>query len=135
MKRLADWRPRLIGYLATTARREFSYGHHDCALFWAGAVEAMTGVDLAQDWRGKYANRKAGLRMLRKAGYADPFDLAARTFAEIPPAFAQVGDLAVMDTPAGPACGVVQGSGVYVLGMEGLALMSMMGALRAFRVI
>ena len=44
------WRSALAAYIAETMRKPFAWGLHDCALFAAGAVEAMTGNDPAADY-------------------------------------------------------------------------------------
>lgn len=129
-----DWKLSLIQYLAESARKPFAPGQHDCALFAAGAVEAMTGVDYARPFKGRYTTLKGGVRLLREAGFADHIALAASRLDEIAPAFAAPGDLAVIDTPEGPAMGVVQGESVYVLTVDRLGLVPMLGATRAFRV-
>lgn len=54
MTRCEDWHARLAAYVFDAGRTPFAYGSHDCALFAAGAVEAMTGTDLAAGWRGIY---------------------------------------------------------------------------------
>lgn len=133
--RLPDWRRRLAGYLAEVGRAPFRPGAHDCALFVAGAVRAMTGVDLAAQYRGRYTTLRGGYRVLRKEGVADHIALAAAIFEEVPTAFAQVGDVAVMPSEIdGGALGVVQGEMVYVLQPAGMALVSRMHMERAFRV-
>lgn len=113
--RLPDWKSRLIAYLAEAAHKPFQPGVHDCALFSAGAVLAMTGVDFAADWRGRYTTLNGGLRVLRKAGFADHIELAAMSFDAVHPAFAQVGDLAVIPSPEGDILGVLRGETIYVL--------------------
>lgn len=130
-----DWRDRLVAYLHSARVRPFEFGQHDCSLFAADCVAAMTGVDMASDWRGRYATMRGGLRVLRKAGFDDHVALAAAHFPEVTPLLAQPGDLAVVPTDDGPALGVVQGEAVYVLGPRGLGLVSILSAVRAFRVI
>lgn len=135
--RLPDWRARLADYLAEVAGRRFRPGSHDCALFAAGAVAAMTGHDLAAEWRGKYLSLGAGRAMLRARGYADHIDLASEYFRPVSPALAQVGDLAVLpgDLPAeAGALGVVQGAAVYALRPQGLVTINRLHMKRAFRV-
>lgn len=134
MMRQPDWKLRLIQYLSEAARTPFAPGRHDCALFAAGAVEAMTGMDYARPFKGRYTTLKGGLRILREAGFADAVALAAAWLPEIAPAFAAPGDLAVIDTAAGPALGVVQGAGIYVLTPDRLGVVPLLGASRAFRV-
>lgn len=139
MSRKPDWKLHLMQYLAECARRPFEVGQHDCALFWAGAVEAMTGVDPADKWRGKYTTIAGGLKLLKKAGFSDHVAVAASMFVEIPVAFAAPGDLAVLpaaDDPSSLAmAGIVQGEGIYHLAPTGLAVAPLISATTAFRVI
>lgn len=85
----------------------------------AGAIEAQTGIDLAAPWRGRYHSFAAGRRLLRRAGYADHVALVADHLAPGHASTAQVGDIAIIPTETGPAGGVVQGAGVYALGLDG----------------
>lgn len=130
-----DWQARLVAYLHEARLRPFAFGQHDCSLFAADCVAAMTGADMAAEWRGRYATMRGGLRLLRRAGFDDHIALAAHHFPEISKMLAQPGDLAVVPTEDGPALGVVQGEAIYVLGPTGLGLVSILSAQRAFRVI
>lgn len=128
-----DWRPRLQAYLASAARKPFAYGIHDCALFAFGAVQAMTGLDMARGFRG-YRTLAGAIKRLRKAGLADQFALVDRHLREIPVAFASVGDLAVVPGDDGDAFGVVQGEYIHVLTRAGLASVPLLAAKRAYEV-
>jgi hypothetical protein len=109
----------LIAYAADAGQRPFRPGRHDCALFAAGWVKIVTGHDLARGWRSKYRSLSKGQHMLKDAGFADHVALAATHLPEIAPAFAQVGDLAVLETQA---FGLVAGEMIYCLRPEGLGL-------------
>ncbi len=137
MIRHPDWQARLTAYLAQVSATAFAPGHLDCALFAAGAVEAQTGVDHADDWRGRYIDLAEGMGLLAEAGHADHVALVATLLPEVPVAEAQPGDIVVM--PLGralPSLGVVQGSHAYLLVEDGrgLVLRPMGEAVRAFRV-
>ncbi|NRB19956.1 MAG: hypothetical protein HRU33_21015 [Rhodobacteraceae bacterium] len=133
--RLPDWRPRLSAYLAENGARAFRPGFHDCALFAAGAVEAMTGTDAAAQWRGTYRSLEDGQSLLQRAGYSDHVALVAAYLSEVHPSQAAVGDLAALPGSDGrPALGVVQGASVYVLQPSGMALVNRLQIERAFRV-
>lgn len=133
--RLADWRVRLDAYFAMVVGTPFQYGRHDCALFVAGAVEAMTGSDPAAPWRGRYTTLEGGLKALRKAAYLTPLELVGDLFAPVAPALAQVGDIAQLDVEGGlPALGIVAGEVVAVLRPEGLGWVPRMLAVSAWRV-
>ena len=132
--RLPDWQTRLIGYLNAAARCPFKVGTHDCCLFAAGAVRAMTGSDPAAGYRERYTTLKGGLRVLRKAGFKDHVDMAQTLFSEVHASRAAPGDLAVVDTPEGAALGVVQGESVYVLGPDRIGLLPIAAARLFLRV-
>lgn len=133
--RLPDWSPRLFAYLAGVTRRPLAPGAHDCALFAAGAVEAMTGVDPAAAWRGQYRSFNAGLKALRQAGFRNHVALVASQFPAVPPAFAQVGDIGVIRQRGQlPALGIFTGESLAVLRDTGLGFAPRALARQAWRV-
>lgn len=115
LQRRPDWILRLMAWLESCHATPFAYGRHDCALFAAGAVEAMTGHDFAAPFRGRYATLAGGLRVLRRAGFADHVELAAHHLPAVHPAYARQGDLLVFAGEAGRVLAVMQGQGAYVL--------------------
>jgi hypothetical protein len=136
LKRHPDWQPRLARYLALVARTAFQPGVLDCATFAAGAVEAMTGTDLAAGWRG-YGSLEEGFQRLSAAGFDDHVALAASLLEEVPVAQAGPGDVAVLQLGRNlPSLGIVQGEFVYVLAENapGLPLQPRSAMSRAFRV-
>lgn len=134
MKRTKGWQKRLIAYLDATHRKPMRPGKHDCALFAAGAVEAMTGVDLARGWRG-YRTFNEGRKFLEKAGHASIADMIAAHLAEIDPDHALPGDVMIVDGVDGAdATGILQGDFIYTAGPRGRVLVRREDALRAFRV-
>ena len=121
----------LIAYAAEAGARPFRPGRHDCALFAAGWVKIATGQDLARGWRSTYRSLKRGQRLLEDAGFADHVDCAAAQLPEIAPAFAQVGDLAVLEDDA---FGINAGEMIYCLKPQGLGLVPRGTMRRAFAV-
>lgn len=134
MQRLTDWRSRLNAYLLDVKCEPLSYGVSDCALFAAGAVQAMTGEDPAVAFRGRYATLRGGLRVLRKAGYRDHIDLTTYLLPDVHPAFAGDGDIAAVDTSDGLALGIFSGEVVYVLAPIGLGVRPRTEACKAWKV-
>ena len=132
--RFVDWKARLIAYLAWSVLQSFGYGRFDCALFTFGAVKAMTGIDPGECYRGKYTTLRDGVALLRNDGFRDHVDLTALYFDEIPVAFAQAGDIAVVAGDDGPALGLLQGEYIYALAPAGMKLIPLLSATRAFRV-
>jgi hypothetical protein len=74
--RRADWEARLSAYLARVDRRPYQPGRHDCAMFAAGAVRAVTGRDPGRGWRGQYRSAARGKALLASRGF-DSLDAAA----------------------------------------------------------
>ena len=90
-------------------RTPYAWGQHDCALFAAGAVEAMTGIDFAAEFRGKYEDEDGARRLLTSLGCGDVGDLASRYLPEITPAEARRGDVVMIEGQLGPFLAVVDG--------------------------
>lgn len=138
MTRLPDWQDRLTRFLAGRARSPFQPGRHDCATFAAGAVEAMTGVDLAAGWRGTYGDLGEGLAALEAAGIGDHLALVSSLLPEIAAAEARPGDIAALRIGQAnlETLAVVQGAMAYVPveGAAGFILLPMRLATRAWRV-
>jgi hypothetical protein len=120
----------LIAYAAEAGQRPFRPGRHDCALFAAGWVKLVTGRDLARGWRSTYRSLSKGQHMLEDAGFTDHVEFAAAHLPEVAPAFAQVGDIAVLDNQA---FGIVAGEMIYCLRPEGLGLVPRGQMRRAFQ--
>ncbi len=122
--RLVNWESRLMAYIAGVARTGFAFGQHDCALFAAGGVEAVTGDDPAHAWRGRYVSQAGGIRRLRRSGHDDHIAAARALFPKLHPSGAMLGDLAVVPSGDGlGAIGIVQGEMIYVLRPDGLGLL------------
>lgn len=118
--RYDDWGPRLTMYLRDASREPFGYGSSDCALFAAGAVQAITGQDLAADFRGKYATYHDGLRL---TGAARLSKLVDGLLSLTDRAHAHRGDIAWVVEPTEPdgrrrGCLMVV-DGAYLIGPAG----------------
>lgn len=137
MKRVYNWYERLSDYLADVHRMPFEYGVHDCILFPAGAVTAVTDVDLAKPFRGKYHDLRSGIKLLHDAGYMNQFAYIEENFSEIPVAMAQPGDIGLVnvsdDGQMLSGC-VFGGEMIYVLGENGMAALDRMKAVKAYKV-
>ena len=56
IQRVADWPMRLAAHLDAARAAPFAWGRHDCALFAAHGVRAMTGADLGAWFAGRYGD-------------------------------------------------------------------------------
>lgn len=132
--RLPDWRERLLDLMNRTSRQAYRPGVHDCVLFAAAARLAVRGEDLLAAIDGRYSSIEEGYALAAEAGFDTPFEGVVNGLEEIPPAYAQVGDLAMLDGVDGnPAMGVVQGEAIYTVGPRGIDLVPLTAAKRAWR--
>lgn len=133
LARREHWATRAYhDFLLARARMPFAWGTNDCASFAADGILAITGVDLAADFRGKYSDEASALQAIRTiAGGATIADAAAWCAAqhELPewkyPRMAQRGDLVVFRAAGQTQSGLVHLTGAHVVapGQRGLHLM------------
>ena len=102
LTRFEDWPARLVPLISDRLTAPFCWGTHDCALFACDAVLAMTGTDLAADFRGRYDSAIGAARRLRELGFRDLQDVATAFAAKhgiaqiASPRFAQRGDVGLI---------------------------------------
>lgn len=133
MRRRKSWRAELSAYLARQATTPFAYGRADCALFAAGAVEAICGQDpLADLDLAPYTTLKGGLRALRAAGYRAPIDLVDARLPAIPVGQARAGDLVAVRGDGGLALGIALGAWIAVKTPTGIGHLPISAAVRAW---
>jgi len=133
------------------ARREqsFAWGRNDCCLFPADGILAMTGVDIAADFRGKYTDHASAFALIQSVtGGSTVADAAAYCAAkfELPewvdksgkplPLLARRGDLVVIEDAGRLIAGLVGLTGRHVIsvGEEGLKRLALTAVQRAWRV-
>ena len=117
IRRFEDWPARLGDALAAASRRRFEYGKHDCCLAAVDVVLAITGTDLAADFRG-YKGAAAAAKVLRKhGGVAGIAEAIAKRhlIPEVHPGLAQRGDVVIVEAAGRPALGIVDPTGREVV--------------------
>ncbi len=135
LHRLSGWRARLARYLAAEQDRPIEWGASDCALFAAGGIEAVTGVDLATDWRGSYAAAEDAARVLRSLGCRTVADLADLYLPRHDrQAQARPGDVVLIDEGALGSLGISVGPAVRVRGTESIGTLPLSVVAAAWRV-
>lgn len=102
-----DWEQALADYLAGHREAVFAWGSCDCAMFAAGAVEAMTGIDPAAEIRGRYKSQAGAGRAISRAGHADLGAWVSSKFQEVEPVFAHRGDIVMVDGSLGICAGQI----------------------------
>lgn len=114
MKRYSDWESRLLAFLLSRRHTPFQYGGHDCSLFACDAVLAMTGVDIAADFRGRYTTKAGAYKVIRAfvpsaklENLAEERGREAGMLTYINVLSAQRGDVVLIETPTECALGVI----------------------------
>lgn len=137
-RRLSDWRERLDAEIQRKATTAFAWGVNDCCLFACDLVLAMTGIDYAAKFRGRYSTPLGAARTLRDvAGVVSLPDLldklaAEEPWQEIEPARAQSGDWTLAFGDFGPTLAIRFGALIATPGMVGVDLVPASRSLRAW---
>lgn len=114
--RRANW-PRLLAEaLAAAKDTPFAWGSHDCALFAADVVLAITGADHGAVFRGRYRTANGAARALKKQGFAGLPDYLDSIFTRRPVSYARRGDVVLYDG----AMGICDGGTSWFVTADGL---------------
>lgn len=124
LARVQHWETRAFhNFLLARAKTAFAWGVNDCALFAADGIQAITGVDIASDFRGKYHDKAGAMAAIATiAGGTTVADAAAwcaqkHGLTEWPrPLFARRGDLVVFENDSAElVAGLVHLSGRHIV--------------------
>lgn len=133
--RKQDWPEIMAAAIAAARGRAFAWGSHDCCLFAADVVRAMTGVDHAAPFRGRYSTARGAAMALKR--YAGGGLLAAVTRLlgdPVPGVQARRGDVVYAETALGPAIGICIGPAACFAAPAGLACLPLSACLHAWRI-
>lgn len=143
LKRAEHWATReLHDFLIAREKTPFAWGTNDCALFAADAIQAMTGADIATDFRG-YSTEIGAFRKIRSVAKGETITDAMAWCAEkfdMPewhsPLMAQRGDLVAVEDTGRLVAGIVHLNGrhVVVVGETGLKRLPVTATKRAWKV-
>lgn len=142
MQRLPNWQSALDAFVRSHAREPFQYGSWDCCLFVCDAIQVMTGVDVAEPFRGKYSSRKEASAAVKKFAGSASVRAAVEKVTEvngmkaIEPAFLQRGDVALVKRARDYSLALVSLTGMELLAVtdEGFARLPLSAAVKAWRV-
>lgn len=120
--RLQDWPERLAALVEARRTMPFAWGSHDCALFAADAIAAVTGEDPATAFRG-YASEEEAEGVLGEIGLEGMVAAALAAFGcgACHTGLVQRGDVALAMIGNQPTMAVVLGEVVAAPGPDGLA--------------
>ena len=133
----------LHAYLVAHNQDTFSWGTNDCCLFAANAIQAMTGVDIASDFRDKYTTELGAMKAIKDVSGGSSVEDAAVYCATkhglvewSAPLLAQRGDLVLVQDADRLIAGVVHLNGKHVIsiGEQGLKRLPLTSVTRAWKV-
>lgn len=104
MRRLPEWPGLLARHILDATDRVFEWGVHDCCVFAADGVLAITGCDPIARARGRYRDEKRAAVVVRDIGGMGVPEAAEVLMTEfgappVHPVFAQRGDLVLIHAP------------------------------------
>ena len=134
--RYPDWDRRLRLAIEAARTKRFCWGTHDCCLFAADLVEAMTGSDPAAQFRGAYSSEHEAMRKIRAQGGIEAIISKMLGTDPCRPTNAQRGDILLM-RPVSPQqmqmLGVCVGDSAVVVGETGILHPPISRATKAWR--
>ena len=141
MTRLPDWQVKYALFLTSHRKVPYAWGTSDCCTFAADGVKAMTGVDIAEDFRGYKTQKGAYGAIKRVCGGSSAADAAAYGSKkyDIPELstvlLAQRGDLLLVENAGSVITGLVSMHGQAVCVTDkGLYSFPIHSAIKAYRV-
>lgn len=144
LKRTQHWATREFhDFLLARASQPFSWGANDCCLFAADAIRSFTGVDLADDFRGKYSDEASAFALIRSITGGSSVEAAAVHCASkhdltewASPLCAQRGDLVLVEDAGRIISGVVHLNGRHIVsvGEQGLKRLPIRSIARAWQI-
>ena len=139
MRRVPDWENRLVGTIESFRDRPFAWGVNDCCIFAGACLEAVTGLNPAAGFKGRYRTREEAEAILRGLGPGGLLGLLSRRFGpQVMPFEAQRGDLVVAMGEGGASIGILWGGRAAFLGEafghRGLVTLPLGQTLSAFRI-
>lgn len=145
LTRKQHWDTRAFhDFLVARAEAPFEWGTNDCALLAADGIQAMTGVDIAADFRGKYHDEASAMQAIHDVcggtSVADAAAYCAKNHGLVEwthPLLARRGDLVIVRNGDGSLiAGLVHLNGRHVVsvGEKGLLRLPIRSIVRSWHV-
>jgi len=109
MIRVRGWEQALVATTTSKLRTPWGWGSHDCIMMAADCILAVTGEDLARDFRGRYDNEREAWGLLASLGFADIGALVRSRLPEIETREACRGDVVLMPGEQGEFVAICDG--------------------------
>ena len=133
MKRLSDWQLRLAKLCHERRLTPFTWGSHDCCLWAADCVLAVTGEDPAKHLRGTYSGALSAAHVLEEHGGVEA--IASAALGEpVAVGYATVGDIVCIEVDGRRSLALCNGTTILATGIDRLECLSLDCAVCAWKV-
>lgn len=131
--RLYDWQVRFAGLSLARLQTKFCWGSHDCCLWAADAVLAITGKDFASELRGTYDSAPSAASVLQRLGGVHSIASSALG-PPVTPMYATTGDILLVDIHKRDTLAVCNNGSILCAGADGLVSIDIQHAKFAWKV-
>lgn len=133
MQRLPDWPARFAALVRQRRAHPFVWGQHDCVLWAADVVLALTGADFGAQYRGTYSTALQAAHLVEDLGGLTAI-VSSYLGEPISPSMARVGDIGLVSDGGRDLVAVCNGAHWLAPGASGLAVLSLNAGVSAWRV-
>ncbi|MFH1806822.1 MAG: hypothetical protein ABID63_18230 [Pseudomonadota bacterium] len=139
MGRLPGWEKKLSDWHVACAGTAFVWGQSDCCLTACDGLQAITGIDPASGFRGRYKTLRGAYRALKRFGGGGLRETAQKItddlgWPSVPVLTARRGDVGLVPTDQGEALAICLGARWVAQGRGGLVYLPLKNGLCAWRV-
>lgn len=133
MTRFPDWQLKFAACVDKHRSIPFAWGTHDCVLWASNVILAMTGIDPAKAYRGKYNSALTAAKIIGTTGLGA---MASQALGKTPVdvKMANVGDLLLVKQDGQELLAICNGDTVLAPGKNGLITLPISLAVQAWRI-
>lgn len=132
--RLADWQLNFEKFIAKYRHSPFVWGKHDCCLFAANSVLAITGKDYAESLRDSYDSVESAVKVIKQFGGIESIASSLTGISPVSASYADVGDVLLVLQCGREMLAVCNGSTMFAPGERGLITLETHTALKTWKI-
>ena len=132
--RKIDWQLEFEKVVSEHKDKPFIWGEHDCVLWAANAVLAITEFDAAEGFRDSYSTALGAAKLLKDFGGMESLVTKKLDREPVAPAFANVGDVLMGLQESQPMLAICNGETMLAPGVEGLVALPTLSAVKAWKI-
>jgi hypothetical protein len=134
IKRYDDWQLRFEKAVAENMNKPFEWGSHDCVLWGANAVLAITGYDAADGFRGTYDSALGAAKVLKELGGMEKLTTDKLGVEPVAAGYANVGDILLVNLEGQLTMAVCNGETMLAPSELCLVALPTLSALKTWKV-